>query len=59
MPGAPPRAILGTVDVALWMLDAHTHGKGLLREGNVMGFENLEYVAGRMTASENEMLCVD
>ena len=52
-------AILGTVDVALWMLDAHAHGKGLLREGNVMFFEKLEYVAGGMAAGENEVLCGD
>ena len=36
------RAIFGTVDDMLWMLDAHTHGKVLLREGNVMFFEKLE-----------------
>ena len=53
------RAILGAVDVALWMLDAHTHGKGLLREGNIMFFEKLEYVAGGMAAGENEVLCGD
>ena len=50
---------MGTVDVALWMLDAHTHGKGLLREGNVMFFEKFEYVAGGMAAGENEVLCGD
>ena len=30
-----------------------------LFKGDIMGFENLEYVAGRMTASKDEMLCVD
>lgn len=50
---------MGTVDVALWMLDAHAHGKGLLREGNVMFLEKLEYVAGGMAAGENEVFCGD
>ena len=46
-------------DITLRVFDANAHGKRLLSEGDIMGFENLEYVAGRMTASKDEMLCVD
>ena len=53
------RAILGTVDVVLRMFDSHAHSKGLLREGYVMFFEKLEYVASGMAAGENEVLCSD
>lgn len=52
-------AILRPIDITLRVFDANAHGKRLLSEGDIMGFENLEYVAGRMTASKDEMLCVD
>ncbi len=51
---------MGSVDVALRMLDAYAHGKGLLREGHVMGLEEArKYVASGMSAGENEVLCDD
>ena len=35
-------AILRPIDITLRVLDANTHGKRLLSEGDIMGFENLE-----------------
>ena len=52
-------SVLDSVDVALWMLDAHAHGKGLLREGNVVVLKELKNIASRMPAGEDEVLCLD
>ena len=52
-------SILGSVDVALRMLDANAHGKGLLCEGHVVVLKELKNIASRMPAGEDEVLCLD
>lgn len=52
-------SIFGSVDVALRMLDANAHGKGLLCEGHVVVLKELKNIASRMPAGEDEVLCLD
>ena len=52
-------SILDSVDVALRMLDANAHGKGLLCEGHVVVLKELKNIASRMPAGEDEVLCLD
>lgn len=50
---------MGSVDVALRMLDANAHGKGLLCEDHVVVLKELKNIASRMPAGEDEVLCLD
>ena len=50
---------MDSVDVALRMLDANAHGKGLLCEGHVVALKELKNIASRMPAGEDEVICLD
>ena len=47
--------VLRAVDIPLQVLDAHAHGEGLALQGDAPSVQQLEHVAGRVPAGDDDV----